>query len=95
MIRKSFDQLVDELDTRNTSTGGFDANPVGISVQLHESGGKCVWCKKKIKRKHQSWEWRFDEIIIRMHLGCFQYWFMSVVPDAEKAAALTGEERAQ
>lgn len=84
MIRKSFDELVNEL----MSPANSNKN---IGMQLHESGGKCVWCKKRIKRKHKSWEWRFDELVLRMHLNCFSFWFLSVVPDAEKAADLTGD----
>lgn len=92
MINKSFNELLTELAYRDPHTGETGKNAQGISMQLSESGGKCNWCKKKIKRSHKSWGWRFDDLVLRMHLNCFTYWFMAVVPDAEKAADLTGGE---
>lgn len=84
MINKSFEDLVGELLAPTNSNHN-------IGVQLLETGGKCSWCKKRIKRKHKFWEWRFDGIILKMHIKCFLHWFGAVVPDAEKAADLTGE----
>lgn len=91
MINKSFDELISELAYRDPRTGETGRNAQSLAMRLHESGGKCIRCRKRIKRKHKSWEWRFDELVLRMHLDCFSFWFLSVVPDAEKAADLTGD----
>jgi hypothetical protein len=91
VIRKSFDELITQLIAPATPSDRIST----IGIELNESGGHCTWCRKKIKRKHQSWEWEFDKVILRMHLWCFADWFSRIMPDVTKAVSLTEEERAK